>query len=115
MTWLRFFLGCLLALNLLLAYRLLFTNQGYFAYRELTTHYEDVAGRIEELKQENVRLSREIRLLKDDREYIEKMIREQMQFVKDGEILYVFPRSANATDRPGDDETTEHAAQRAGE
>jgi cell division protein FtsB len=38
-------------------------------------------------------LSHEIRLLQNDSEYVEKIIRARLGFVKSNEILYIFPDS----------------------
>lgn len=38
-------------------------------------------------------LSHEIRLLQNDSDYVEKIIRARLGFVKSSEILYIFPDS----------------------
>ena len=44
----------------------------------------------------NAGLSREIRLLQSDEKYVEKMIRQRLNFVRSNEILYLFTEDANA-------------------
>ena len=105
MTWNRLILGLLLALNLLLLYRFLFSDQGMISYYELGARQAELELRIEELDRQNLALSQEIRLLKADREHIEDVIRQQMHFVKEDEILYIFPNQAadTAAGAPPDD------------
>ena len=65
-----------------------------FAYYDLKDRYTALERQVEDLDAESRALSQEIRLLKSDREHIEKEIREQMNYLKDNEILYVFPEEA---------------------
>lgn len=89
----RFLLGALIALNLFLGHRALFSDQGVAAYGELTTKHAELERRVERLTEENRELSRQIRLLTRDRDYIEAIIRKEMRFVKPDEVVYVFPDS----------------------
>ena len=90
----------MIALNLFLVFRLLCSEEGVFAYRELKAQYVALETQVEALRQRSLELSKEIRLLKSDRPYIEKMIRQQMNFVNQDEILYVFPDTQQEA-RPG--------------
>ncbi|QJT08223.1 FtsB family cell division protein [Oceanidesulfovibrio marinus] len=94
MLYNRILLVVLLLLNSFLVYRLLVSDQGVFAYLELKGRYESLEERITELDQRNLELSQEIRLLKSDRFSVENILRQQMNFVKDDEILYVFPEES---------------------
>ncbi len=89
-------MGLILLLNLFFLYSILVSDQGIFGYLELRRRREAMEQRIEDLREKTVELSREIRLLESDSDYIEKMIREQMNFVKKQETLYVFPRAEEA-------------------
>ncbi len=91
MAWNRFLLGLILTLNVFLLYRVVFSDHGIFVYRELKTRYVELEKRIQVLNDVSLELSQEIRLLKSDRRHIEQIIRQQMNFVKDDEIVYVFP------------------------
>lgn len=90
MLWNRLLLGLIILLNLLFLYRIMLSEQGIFGYLELRKHNAQMQRRIEELQKKTVHLSNEIRLLQSDSDYIEKMIREQMNLVRDGEVLYDF-------------------------
>jgi cell division protein FtsB len=94
MAWNRILLVVILVINLVLVYRLIWSSHGVFAYRELRTHYSELEKKLEELTSQTLVLSQEIRLLKSDRTYIEKMIRQHMNFVKPNETLYIFPNTS---------------------
>ncbi|MFW5735303.1 MAG: FtsB family cell division protein [Oceanidesulfovibrio sp.] len=101
MIYNRILLVVLLLLNCFLAYRLLISDQGLFDYLELKKRYTVLEERIVELDQWNLELSQEIRLLKSDRFSVENILRQQMNFVKDDEILYVFPEEPAPDAAPG--------------
>lgn len=101
MLWKRLFLVFIIVLNLFLVYRLLWSDQGVFAYLELKDRYAELSTRIEQLDQESLELSREIRLLSADGPYIERMIRQEMHFVRDDEVLYLLSEpAADAAEAP---------------
>ncbi|MDH5405823.1 MAG: septum formation initiator family protein [Candidatus Aminicenantes bacterium] len=54
--------------------------------------YQHLEDEISKLMQENERLQKQIRLLKEDSFTIEKIAREELGLVKQGEIVYLFPR-----------------------
>lgn len=102
----RFFLGLLVVLNIVLLYRLIWSEQGVIAYRDLKARHAVLEERVQELDKATMAMSREIRLLKSDRAYLEKMIRQQLNFVKEDEILYVFPeRTPEDASGAGSDES----------
>ncbi len=96
MTANRVLLVALCCLNLFLVYRLFISDQGLFAYLELKERYAAIETRLAEVDQRNLELSQEIRQLKDDKTALEKFLRQQMNFVKEGEIMYVFPEGEAA-------------------
>lgn len=61
------------------------------AYRNLKEQHQILELQSKELDERNIALSREIRLLQTDEKYQEKIIRKRFNFVKDNEILYIFP------------------------
>ena len=85
------FLGLLVCINLFLVTRLIWSDQGVFAYLELKNRYEVLRQKIEDVDARSLDLSQEIRKLKSDKGYQEKVIREKMNFVKKDELLYIFP------------------------
>lgn len=90
-----------LLLNLVLAYTLIWGQRGAIAYKELKSQCELLEERIASIGQENLDLSKEIRLLQSDEKYIEKTIRNRLNFVRENEILYIFP-SRTKDDYSGD-------------
>lgn len=48
----------------------------------------DLSAELERLKKENALLERELRLLRDDPVYLEKVAREKFNKAKQGEIVY---------------------------
>ncbi len=91
MVWQRVFVGVSLAVNVVLFYGLIWGDQGLMAYQALKEQHKVMETRIKELDEKNLALSKEIRLLQSDEKYQEKMIRKRFNFVKDNEILYIFP------------------------
>ncbi|OIQ48755.1 Cell division protein FtsB [Pseudodesulfovibrio hydrargyri] len=85
------FVALLVAINLFLLTRLIWSDQGVFAYLELKNRYEVLRRKIETVDARSLDLSQEIRKLKSDKAYQEKVIREKMNFVKKDELLYIFP------------------------
>jgi cell division protein FtsB len=78
-------------LNLLLFYNLIWGESGAIFYNELYDRCATLEERIRQVSEENLALSREIRLLQTDEKYIEKIIRNRLNFVRSNEILYIFP------------------------
>jgi len=97
-------IALLLAINLILLFRLVWSDQGVFAYLELKERYDALSRQVEAVDAESLDLSQEIRKLKSDKGYQEKVVRERMNFVKKDELLYIFP-DENA--KPGGEGTDE--------
>ncbi|QGY41375.1 septum formation initiator family protein [Pseudodesulfovibrio cashew] len=93
----------LLLINLFLLFRLIWSDQGVFAYLELKSRYEVLQARIDAVDKQSLDLSREIRRLKSDKAYQEKVVRERMNFVKKDEILYIFPDDIAKSKEGGDE------------
>lgn len=55
--------------------------------------YEKLKAEIDALKEENYRLSAKIKALKEDAFFIEKIAREELILAKDGEIIYLLPKT----------------------
>jgi cell division protein FtsB len=87
----RTILAFSLLLNFVLAYNLVWGKSGAIAYMGLRERCEVLESRIAAAGEQNLTLSREIRLLQSDAKYIEKTIRNRLNFVRGNEILYIFP------------------------
>jgi len=68
----------------------LFGGEGWFAYRRLAQTEAVMRQRIDRLRDRNERLSREIYRLKHDRDYLERVIRQQLEMGKRNELVFKF-------------------------
>jgi len=93
----------LLFINLFLLFRLVWSDQGVFAYMELRNRYAVLQEKIDAVDAKSLDLSQEIRRLKSDKAYQEKVVRERMNFVKKDEILYIFPDDNANSSESGDE------------
>lgn len=64
---------------------------GIVEYRDLKRQYTALQNEIAELDAKNMALSRDIRLLQTDNKYVEKMVRQKLRYLRDNEIVYLFP------------------------
>lgn len=96
MLWKYVFLGLALTLNTVLFGTLVWGDHGLVAYRALKAEHQSLQKDIAAADAVNLSLSREIRLLQSDDKYIEKMIRKRLNFVRDNEVVYLFPDAQEA-------------------
>lgn len=101
MIWRRFLLAGLILFNIFLLYNLIWSDNGIFAYLELKNRQEQFKQRLDAINEKSLDLSQEIRWLKNDRAFTEKMVRSQMNYLKGNEILYQFPPD-NTADTDGE-------------
>ncbi|WP_365971214.1 septum formation initiator family protein [Halodesulfovibrio sp.] len=80
-------------LNLTLVAYLLMSDNGLSNYQTLKADTYTFTQQQDMLDEKAYQLSHEIRLLQNDSEYVEKIIRARLGFVKSCEILYIFPDS----------------------
>ena len=73
-------------LLLLAGYSALFGEYGYVALRKAERRSQEYTQQIEQLKKENQGIKNEIRALKKDPTAIEKIAREELGLVREGEI-----------------------------
>lgn len=86
----------LILLNLFFLYRLLLSDQGVFTYFELREKYDDLSGRTQAANDRSLNLSNEIRWLKSDEVYQERIVRTHMNYLGKNETLYRFRRNKAA-------------------
>ncbi len=100
MTWLRVFLLLFLGvINLVIFGRMLWGSTGLIEYMALKNQYAQLREKAASLDAQNLALSRSIRLVKSDNQYMEKMIRQRLHYLRDNEILYLFGSAEQK--RPG--------------
>lgn len=96
----RFLVFVLTVTNVVLAIALLTSERGIYSYIRMSGEHGAMLKRFSDVKAENADLSREIRLIKEDRDYQEKLIRTELHFLKRNEILYIAPRKPKQGDGP---------------
>ena len=94
--WKLLILALAVTVNVILVSRLLWGPQSLVSYRELASQHAELLKERDSFDAANAGLSREIRLLQSDEKYVEKMIRQRLNFVRGNEILYLFTEDANA-------------------
>lgn len=52
--------------------------------------YQALQADAARLDRENMQLSHDIRLLQTDAQYVEKMVRQKLHYLRDNEIVYIF-------------------------
>lgn len=82
--------------DLALLGRVIWGSPGFMEYRELKMRYANLQAKIKDLDAQNLAISRDIRLLRSDSEYVEKMIRQKLHYLRDNEMVYIFPKPANS-------------------
>jgi cell division protein FtsB len=98
---LRQILILFIAILLFLAgYTALFGEYGYVAIRKAERRSQEYSRRIEDLKKENQVIRSEIRALKKDPRAIEKIAREELGLVKEGEIKMSTAKQLEAPSKP---------------
>lgn len=90
MFWRVAILLILGVINLALFSRMIWGPTGIMEYRDLKNRYASLRESIARLDAENLALSKDIRLLQSDGQYMEKMIRQKLHYVRDNEIVYLF-------------------------
>ena len=78
----------LLALYLITSFTL--GEMGLVKYFRMKSQYNALHDDIAKLKQDNVKLSRDVYLLKSDYAYIERVARDKLGLARPGEIVYYY-------------------------
>ena len=86
----RWLMGGLLGLLLLLQYRLWFAEGGLAEANRLATRMEEAEAENAALSDRNATLTRELMALQSGNEAVEKNARENLGLIKDGEVYYQF-------------------------
>jgi cell division protein FtsL len=63
-----------------------------YKYFDMRTQRDSIKSEIEQLKEDNEKLQEKITNLYNDKEYVEKVAREQLNLVKEGETVYIISR-----------------------
>ncbi|NLY41082.1 MAG: septum formation initiator family protein [Desulfovibrionales bacterium] len=66
------------------------SESGYPAYKELQNKMLRLNEKISEIDSQNMQMSSEIRVLKKNPEYIERLIKRELFYVSENETMYIF-------------------------
>jgi len=80
--------GVLLGIYLLVSF--IFGEMGVVKYSRMKLQYRSVNQEIAALRQANVQLSQEVRSLKTDAAYLERIARDKLGLARPGEIVYYY-------------------------
>jgi cell division protein FtsB len=98
--WFKGILCILLIVNVLLVWAIVGGRHGLRPYRQQQDILSQVQSRLEQVREDNIELSRKIRLLQKDDGYIKQMVRTRLHYVHTNEIMYlpekVQPSAQNA-------------------
>ncbi|MFO7801314.1 MAG: septum formation initiator family protein [Desulfovermiculus sp.] len=95
--WTKVMLIILLAVNVLLVWAILFGEKGLGTYRQQQAVLEKMQAELRQVREDNVELSRKIRLLKNDKAYLEQRVRTRLHYVRSNEIMYLPGRFGSST------------------
>jgi len=68
---------------------------GMVVYRQKKNEIEDLQKQVDTLQRENEQYTQQIKALQTDPKMIEKVAREQLQYTRPGEVVYVAPEPAH--------------------
>ncbi len=88
------------AVSIALVAVFVFGTRGLLHLRSLTAEEATIRQRIAVLLTENQRLRSELHQLRHDDRYLERLAREQLGFVRPGEVVYRFPDSGRPLAAP---------------
>ena len=95
MFWRITFIVGIGLLDLALLAKMLWGDTGLLEYVNLKNKLEELRAEIVQLDASNLELSKEIRLLQTDRQYMEKMVRQKLHYLRDNETVYIFASSSD--------------------
>jgi len=78
-----------LVINLFQFSKIMDEESGLPAYNELKVKIESVRAKIADMDVRNRQLSSEIRVLKKDEKYVQRLIKRELFYVADNELMYI--------------------------
>ena len=85
----KFSFFILFMVNIFLLYKIFDEKSGLSAYQELQEKIEAVQVKIDEMDMRNRQVSSEIRVLKKDDRYIERLVKRELFYLSDNELMYI--------------------------
>ncbi len=85
----KIFLFVLCCVNIFLVYKIFDNQSGLPVYKDLKLKIESVQENINDVDLRNRQISSEIRMLKKDGRYVERLIKRELFYVADNELMYI--------------------------
>ncbi len=92
----RMLVGVFLVLNCILIYAILFSSRGLPGYRQQNQQVKELEEKILGLKVENQKLFEMIQALKADAKAQEKLVRQELGWVRENEVVLEIPQKTDA-------------------
>ena len=90
--WKSTILTFAILMNITLGYSLFFGDQSFFEWGNLHEKHRELIANLVFVNEKKATLSQQIRLLQSDPSYIEKLIRQRLNYVREDELLYIFEK-----------------------
>lgn len=84
-----FFFLLLTIVNVFLVYKIFDAESGLPAYRELQSKISVAQDKLDEMDMRNRQLSAEIRTFKKDDKYVARLVKRELFYVADNELMYI--------------------------
>jgi len=88
--WKKLFVASAILLCLYLVVTFVMGEMGLVKYYRMKDQYSTLTEGIAKLKQDNVRLRKEVSSLKSDPAYMERVARDKLGLARQGEIVYYY-------------------------
>lgn len=85
----KILLFALCLVNIFMVFKIFDEASGIPAYKDLRLKIEGVQASIDDIDAQNRQLSSEIRVLKRDEKYVQRLIKRELCYVADNEIMYI--------------------------
>lgn len=85
----RIFLFILCIINIFLVFKIFDDESGLPVYKDLKLKIESVQEKINDVELRNRQISTEIRILKKNDHYVERLIKRELFYVADNELMYI--------------------------
>ncbi len=85
----KILLFALCMINIFMGFKMFDAESGIPAYKDLRQRIEGVQGKIDDIDALNRQISSEIRVLKRDEKYVQRLIKRELYYVAENEIMYI--------------------------
>lgn len=85
----QIFLFLLCIINIFIVFKIFDEESGLPAYKDLKVKIDSVQEKIDDVDFRNREISSEIRILKKNEHYVERLIKRELFYVADNELMYI--------------------------